>query len=216
MSDSSPFAGAGASRTPEDLRYRPGHRLVSAMDRLLQKVWDRYPTRYSWIWFAIAFSAALPIYLFISLTIVKVEHSTHYVEAAVVVVIVVLVIAYSVVTPGRGVMRQVERWAAGHDIDRTAALMATYASSRRAVSRSLATIGFSAAALTFIVGAVAGVTGWRLAQYAVMGCVVGAGSHLVGVHTLAEAPMRPIRIALAGDTGIGDSLPHSQIGRAHV
>ena len=37
-----------------------------------------------------------------------------------------------------------------------------------------------------------------------------AGSHLIGVHTVAEAPMRPVRIALAGDTGIGDSLPRSR------
>ena len=57
---------------------------------------------------------------------------------------------------------------------------------------------------------IAGATGPRLVQYAVLGAVIRAGSHLIGVHTVAEAPMRPVRIALAGDTGIGDSLPRSR------
>ena len=180
------------------------------MDRLLQRIWDRYPTRYSWIWYAIAFSAALPVYLFISLTIVVVEHSTQFVGAAAATVVTVVVVAYSVTLPGRGVMRQVERWVGGDEIDRSAVLEATYASARRTKVRSLLTIAVGAAILTGVVSAISGATGWRLVQYALMGCVTGVGSHLVGIHTLAEAPMRPIRIALAGDTGIGDELPHSR------
>jgi len=180
------------------------------MERFLQWVWDRYGARYSWAICAFAFVVALPIYLTLALAIVAVEHSGRYWAAASAAGVAVLVIAYTLVSPSHGVWRHAEEWAAGDDLDRARALEATYAWSRGAIARSLAIVGLCGAVLSVSVGLIAGATGLRLVQYAFLGAVVGAGSHLIGVHTVAEAPMRPVRIALAGDTGIGDSLPRSR------
>src|SRR6202012_4863802 len=84
------------------------------------------------------------------------------------------------------------------------------AGSRGGVARSLVVVAACGAAVSGSVAAMADVAGPRLVQYAVLGGVVGGVAHLVGVHTVAEAPMRPVRIALAGDTGIGDALPCSR------
>ena len=180
------------------------------MERFLQWVWDRYGTRYSWAICAFAFVVALPIYLTLALAIVAVEHSSRYWAAAGAAGVAVLVIAYTLVPPSHGVWRHAEKWAAGDELDRARALEATYAWSRGAIARSLAIIASCGAVLSVSVGLIAGATGLRLVQYAVLGAVVGAGSHLIGVHTVAEAPMRPVRIALAGDLGIGDALPRSR------
>ncbi|HVQ97995.1 MAG TPA: adenylate/guanylate cyclase domain-containing protein, partial [Mycobacterium sp.] len=56
----------------------------------------------------------------------------------------------------------------------------------------------------------AGATGWRLVQYAILGAVIGVAVLLPGLHSLAEAAVRPARVAIAGDTGVGDSLPRSR------
>ncbi|MGB9307284.1 MAG: adenylate/guanylate cyclase domain-containing protein [Mycobacterium sp.] len=180
------------------------------MDRFMQWAWDRHGTRYSWLLSATAFAVVLPIYLFLSFSIVAVEHSSRYWEAACAAVVAVLVIAYALPLPGQGAWRLAEQWAAGREVDRARALAATYDWSRRGIARSLAVMAACGALLSVSVGAIAGETGLRLAQYAVLGGVFGAGSHLVGVHTLVEAAMRPVRIALAGDTGMGDSLPRSR------
>jgi adenylate cyclase len=66
------------------------------------------------------------------------------------------------------------------------------------------------ALLAIVVGVIAGASGWRLVQYAILGAAFGAAVNLDAVHSLVEATMRPIRVALAGDTGIGDSLPRSR------
>ncbi len=180
------------------------------MDRFVQWAWDRYGTRYSWVMCAFAFVVAYPIYLTLSLAIVAVEHSSRYWAAAGAAGIAVLVIAYTFVLPSHGAWRYAEQLAAGGELDRTRALEATYAFSRGAIARSLAVTASCGAVLSVSVGVNAGASGLRLLQYAVLGAVIGAGSHLIGVHTVAEAPMRPVRIALAGDTGIGDSLPRSR------
>jgi adenylate cyclase len=157
-----------------------------------------------------SFVIPLPNYLFLSFAIVAVEHSSRYWEATGAAVVAVLVIAYALPLPGRGAWRLAEQWAAGREVDRAAALAATYDWSRRGVARSLMVMAACGALLSVSVGAIAGATGLQLAQYAVLGCVFGVGSHLIGVHTLVEAAMRPVRIALAGDTGMGDSLPRSR------
>nr|CRL78445.1 transmembrane protein [Mycolicibacterium malmesburyense] len=64
--------------------------------------------------------------------------------------------------------------------------------------------------LAVVVGVIAEASGLRLIQYAVLGGIVGAGSHMIGVHSVPETPMRPLRATLAGATGIGDSLPRSR------
>ena len=180
------------------------------MDPFLQWAWDRYGTRYSWVMCAFAFVVAYPIYFTLSLAIVAVEHSSRYWAAAGAAGVAVLVIAYTFVRPSHRVWRYAEQWAAGGEPDRARALQATYAFSRSAIVRSLTVTASCGAVLSVSVSVIAGASGLRLVQYAVLGAVIGAGSHLIGVHTVAEAPMRPVRIALAGDTGIGDSLPRSR------
>ncbi len=180
------------------------------MDRFLQWAWDHHGARYSWMVSATTFMVALPIYVILAAAVVAVEHSSRYLGAAGAAGVAVLVIAYVVPLPGRGVWRLAERWARGREVDRAKALEATYDWSRGAIVRGV--VGFVATGVVvfFSAGAIAGVTGLRLVQYVVVGGVVGAGSHLIGVHTVAEAAMRPARIALAGDMGIGDALPRSR------
>src|SRR5581483_4180541 len=81
---------------------------------------------------------------------------------------------------------------------------------RRTVVRWAVVNSVWAGALSVTVGVIAGANGPRLAQYFVMGAVFGGAVQLIGAHTLTEAPMRPVRVSLAADTGIGDSLPRSR------
>jgi adenylate cyclase len=104
----------------------------------------------------------------------------------------------------------VQRWAAGRHVDRAAALEATYSYARRQTFRTLCSTWAWAAVLCIVVGAIAGATGVRLLQYAVIGAVFGTGVQLVAFHNIVEAGWRPARLALARDTGLGDSLPRSR------
>jgi class 3 adenylate cyclase len=66
-------------------------------------------------------------------------------------------------------------------------------------------------ALVFVVvGAVAGATEWRLVQYGILGACFAAAAQLIGLHSFVEGAMRPARVAIAGDAGIGDSMPRSR------
>ena len=67
-----------------------------------------------------------------------------------------------------------------------------------------------AALLFAVVGAIAGAGASRLVQYGVLGAVFGAVTGLITMHGFVEAAVRPVRVALAGDTAIGDSLPRSR------
>lgn len=50
----------------------------------------------------------------------------------------------------------------------------------------------------------------RLVQYGILGAVLGMVLQLNTVHSVAEAVLRPARVAIAGDTGIGDSFPRTR------
>jgi hypothetical protein len=104
----------------------------------------------------------------------------------------------------------VEQWAGGHEVDRARALDATYIYARAVAVRAGLGNAVGVALLAIVVGVIAGASGWRLVQYAILGAAFGAAVNLDAVHSLVEATMRPIRVALAGDTGIGDSLPRSR------
>ena len=67
-----------------------------------------------------------------------------------------------------------------------------------------------AALLSVVVGAIAAATGSRLVQYGILGAAVWIAVGVIGVHSLVEAAVRPARVAIAGDTGIGDALPRSR------
>lgn len=159
---------------------------------------------------AMSLPPALLIYLVWSFLIVAIEESSHYVEATAVTVVAVPVLAYVNGLPGLGSSRLMEQWAAGQEVDRATALDATYAWARGAVVRTVASHAVWAGLLSVVVGANAGATGSRVVQYGILGAVAGAVMGLTSAHSLAEAAVRPVRAALAGDTGMGDALPRSR------
>ncbi|MEV3900988.1 adenylate/guanylate cyclase domain-containing protein [Mycobacterium sp. NPDC050551] len=180
------------------------------MNRIWQWAWDRYRARYSWAAYAGAIPAILPVYLLPSFVVVATEESDRYVEAAGVTSIAVLVLVYVMVLPGQGPSRLVDQWAAGQDVDRGRALDATYAWGRAIVARTMAANAVGVTLLLVVVGAVAGASGWRLVQYGILGAAFATAVQLIAVHSYTEAALRPARVAIAGDTGIGDSLPRSR------
>jgi len=159
---------------------------------------------------AIFYVVPFPIYLALSFAIVTLEHSDRYVAAAGATAVEMLVLVCGLVLPGVGPLRTVERWAAREEVDSATALKATYTWARGAITRGLAVIAVCAVSLSIVVGVIAGASEPRLVQYAVWGLAAGVGSHLVGVHSVPDIPMRPLRATLAGATGIGDSLPRSR------
>jgi adenylate cyclase len=179
------------------------------MDRIWQWAWDRYGARYSWVIRAIAFPVVLQTYLVASFIVVAFERSGHYVEAAAVTVVAALVTCYMVV-PARGRFRLVEQRAAGHEVDRTKALEATYTYARATVARCLAVSIVGGAALLVVTGAIAGATGSRLVQWGIIGASIGVCLVLTGARSFVEVALRPARVALAGDTEIGDTMPRSR------
>jgi adenylate cyclase len=180
------------------------------MDRIWQWAWDRHATRYSWVLCAVSVPLILPIYLLLTLTIAAFENSERYIETAAVTMVAVVVLAYVLALPGVGGIRLAEQWAAGHQVDPARALAATYAYSRGAVARVLAVNPLGTALLSVGVGVIAGASESRLVQYGILGAALGIAVQLIGVHSIAESSMRPVRVVLAGETGIGDSLPRSR------
>ena len=162
------------------------------MDRIWQWAWDRYGARYTWALCVIAFLVSLWVYLFLlSFPIVAFEKSDHYVEAAAVTVVAVPVLVCIMVLPGRRFIRPVEKWAAGHEVDRATALKGTYSYARRAVPQTVWGTGVWAAVLSIVVGAIAGATWSRLVQYGILGAVFGTAVQLIAFHSIVEAIWRP-------------------------
>lgn len=180
------------------------------MDRIWQWTWDRYGPRYSWALCAVIALVGLPVYGLWSFLITAVEQSDDYRGAAAVTIVALPVLAYVVIRPGSGAGRLIEQWAAGREVDRARALAATYAWARAAVVQGVVLNAVGAGLVSVMVAAIAGATGWRLVQYGILGTVIGVAMMLPGVHSLAEAAVRPPRVAIAGATGIGDSLPRSR------
>ena len=57
---------------------------------------------------------------------------------------------------------------------------------------------------------IAGAGASQLIEYALLGTATGVSLVLIVVHSWAEGALRPVRLALAGNTAIGDSLPRSR------
>jgi class 3 adenylate cyclase len=189
------------------------------MDRIWQWTWDRYGARYLLALCAAALPVMLVVYLPLSFLVVAFEESGTYLEATAVTVAAVPVLGCVVVLPGRRWIRLVQRWAAGEEVDRLAALEGTYHYLRNVGFRAVWATCVWAAALAALVGALAGATGLRLVQYGILGAVFGAGVQLIAFHSILESAWRPARVALSGDTGIGDSLPRSRptfVARSNV
>jgi hypothetical protein len=109
----------------------------------------------------------------LSFIVIGFEKSDRYLEAAVVTALAVPLLVYVYFLPGVGPLRLVEQWAAGHDVDRGSALAATYAASRGAVARGLASTAVWGALLFAVVAVIAGATWSRLAQYGLLGACLG-------------------------------------------
>jgi adenylate cyclase len=177
------------------------------MERIWQWAWDRCGARYSWAMCAVFSPTLLVTWLFPSFFIVAFEKSDRYVEAAAVTVVALPVVLYFFILPGVGGIRLAERWAAGDELDRAIALEGTYTWARRAVARWGVVHAVGTALVLVVVGVITGTSGSRLVQYGIMGAVAGTVLALTAVHIMVEPAVRPARVALAGDTGIGDSLP---------
>jgi adenylate cyclase len=181
------------------------------MDRIWQWAWDRYGARYLWVIWVGVFASTLPPYLLWSFLVVVLEKSTHYVEAAVVTGAAVVVMSLVVVVPESRRFRLAQRWAAGDEVDREAALEDTYTWTRATGVRALWFFPMWAALLLIVVGVIAGASVSRLVQYGIVGAAAaGIGMALIGTHSFGEGALRPARAALSRDTGIGDSLPRSR------
>jgi adenylate cyclase len=179
------------------------------MDHIWQWTWDRFAARYSWAAFLVTFPVILMVYLLPSAVVVVAEKSDRYAESAAVTVIAVLVLVYVIILPGRGPGGVVDQWAAGREVDRKDALDATYAWGRGLFARAIWGNAVGVGLLLVVVAAVAGASGSRLVQYAILGATFAVAVQLIAVHSFSEAAVRPARVAIAGDTGIGDSLPRS-------
>ena len=124
------------------------------------------------IW-GITFASELLVYVLWSELLVAFENSDRYLAAAVVTGIAVLVNASVSILPASRMFCRAHQWAAGWEVDRVEALADTYAWSRAARSRAIAFLPVWTALFTVSIGAVAGATGWRLAQYANPGRRIG-------------------------------------------
>src|SRR6516225_8011652 len=180
------------------------------MDRIWQWTWDRYGARYSWAICAILFAASVPGSLLLSFGVVAFERSGQYVGAAAVLVVGVLAMCCVFFPPGHRRLRIAERWAAGHNVDRAKALEDSYAYGRGAITRGVAGNAVLLTAVFVAVGAIAGATWSRLVQYGIVGASLGISVAVIAAHSFVEPALRPARIALAGDLGIGDSSPRSR------
>jgi class 3 adenylate cyclase len=179
------------------------------MDRIFQWMWDRYGPRYSWAICALVYPAGLSVYLAYPLIIVAFEGSDRYVEAAVITCVAMLVRVYLLILPGSKPLRLIEKWAAGREVDPMDVLRATFTYARRTNVRVVATDVVWAPCVAVVVATIAGATEWRLVQYAIVGAAYGAAIGVIGIHSFSEGSLRPVRSAIAGDTGIGDSMPRS-------
>ncbi len=138
------------------------------------------------------------------------EKSGRYLDATAITFVAVVALVCIMVLPSLRWALLLEQWAADHDVDRATALEATYTYARTAPSRVVWATGVWAAVLSVVIGAIVGAPWSRLIQYGIRGAVIGTAVQLVAYHSIIEGMMRPVRIALVGDTGIGDSLPRSR------
>ena len=180
------------------------------MDRIWQWTWDRYKTRYLWALCVAAIPVMLAVYLPLSFLVIAFEESGRYLEAAAITAAAIPVLGCITVLPSRRSIRPFQRWAAGDEVDRLTALEGTYHYLRAAGFRAVWAACVWAAVLAAAVGAISGATGWRVVQYGILGAVYGTGVQLIAFHSMMESAWRPAKLALSGDTGIGDSLPRSR------
>ena len=179
------------------------------IDRVWQWAWDRHGPRYSWLVLALAFVVTGPMWETAALVVVALESSDQFLLAALVGALVPLFSTFILVQPGSRHWRLVERWAAGEEVDRFEALESTYTFARISLVRGVGVFALTGASMCVFVGVIADASGSRLLGYAVIGATFLAAVQLIALHQFAEAFMRPVRAAIAGDSVVGDALPRS-------
>ena len=180
------------------------------MNRVLQWAWDRHGTRYSWAVAAVSYAVTLPLWEISAFLVVEGEESDRFLIGAAIAAVAALATVYALVQPGREEWRLVERWAAGHQTDRLKVLESTYVWARATVARGVIIFVVSMGMTSLVVGVVVGAHTSRLIQYGIVGTTLGIALQLIAVHPFVEAFLRPVRVGLTHDSGIGDSLPRSQ------
>ncbi len=178
--------------------------------RVYQWAWDRHGARYSWAVFALSYVVLLPIWVVPPLLIVEYEESDHLLVAATIAALTALAVLYVGARPGFTVWRLMERWAAGDQIDRLEALESTYALARSTVVRGMVAYAVGGGLMCLAVGAIAGASASQLIQDGILGITLFSAVNLIAIHPYVEAFLRPVRVAMAGDSGIGDALPRSR------
>lgn len=180
------------------------------MDRVWQWAWDRHGERYSWAVFAVSYAVVLPVFGISALIVARFEESDRYLEAAAIAAVGTVAALAATVLPGSRGWRLVEQWRAGDRIDRREALESTYTFARTTIVRGTVAFALAGGMMAPVVGAIAGASTSRLIQYGIIGTTFGAALQLIAVHTYLEAFLRPARVAIAADSGIGDTLPRSR------
>ncbi|MDG4667938.1 adenylate/guanylate cyclase domain-containing protein [Mycobacterium sp. 236(2023)] len=180
------------------------------MGRYWQWLWDRHGRHYSWALIATGVVIGVGGYLALALLIVGFERSDHFGAAVVVTVIAVTIYQTAVTLLGWRWLRPVQLWAAGCDVDRLETLKGTYAYSRKFSRHLVWGAAACVAAIAAAVGVIVGASAPRIFQYAVLGALHGAGASLTTSKAIMEAALWPVRMALIGDSDIGDGLPRSR------
>lgn len=189
------------------------------MDALLGWCWRRFGSRYSLAVFVVLaltvlVGMAAPMFVFVLLAegdAVAAYGTSRAVVVGLVAAAVTSVLAGAVyVLPGSTGWRDVERWAAGaEDVSATAALAGTYRFARQAFRRGLLAWALVFGLVTLVPATtILGDTG-RAVQWTVLAAVTGFTFVVAGGHFWTEAVMRPARLALAGESGVGDQFPRS-------
>ncbi len=179
------------------------------MDRIFQWVWDRYGAVYSWAICALVYPPGLSVHLSLHVDHRRLRGIRSLRRGGRRHRVAMLVRVYLLVLPGSKRLRLIEQWAAGNDVDSMAALRATFTYARKTIARALA---------TDVVWAVSSRSlsprspGRRVAAGPVRDCRcrIRSGHRGDRYTQLREGSLRPVRAAIAGDTGIGDSLPRSR------
>jgi class 3 adenylate cyclase len=187
-------------------------RVESALraDHLWQWAWDRHGTRYSWAVVALTYVLVLPVWGLSAFIVVVYAESDRFLLAAAIVAVAEFAALYLGALPGSRMWRQMERWAAGDQIDRYEALESTYTMARTAVVRTTVAYAAVGGTMCVVVGAVSGGSTSQLIQYGILGATLFTAVNVIAVHPYVEAFLRPVRVAIADDTGTGDALPRSR------
>lgn len=180
------------------------------IDRLWQWAWDRHATRFGWAVFVLSYAISLSVWVTAALIMVALEGSTRFLASAVAAAAIAAVFVFMFAMPESRDWRIVQRWAAGGEIDPRDALESTYTFGRHTLVRGVAFIGVGGGVMGVSVGMIIGADTSRTVQYGIIGATLLLANQLVAIHQFTEAFLRPVRLAIAGDSAIADALPRSR------